>query len=47
MDVSDGYNHIAAEIDVGVDDVFLTGTFFLGGTNQAPVPIGLWTEIVD
>jgi len=47
MDVSDGYNHIAAEIAVDVDDVVLTGTFFLGGTNQAPVPIGLWTEIVD
>jgi len=47
MNVSDGYNHIAAEITVGVDAVLLTGTFFLGGTNQAPVPVGLWTEIID
>ena len=47
MNVSAGYNYISAVVTVGGNTCALTGTFFLGGTNQAPVPIGLWTEIVD
>jgi len=47
MEVSAGYSYIGAIITVGTGAVVLMAAFFLGGTNQAPVPTGLWTEIVD
>ena len=47
LDVDGGFAYIQGIFTIGVGDVTLTGMLLLGGTNQAPVPIGNWTEIVD
>ena len=47
LDVDGGFSFINGTFTIGTDTVTFTGMLLLGGTNQAPVPVSAWTEIVD
>jgi hypothetical protein len=46
LDVDGGFSYIQGIFTIGTNNVVFTGFLFLGGTNQAPVPVTNWTEIV-
>jgi hypothetical protein len=47
LDVDGGFSYVMGFFIIGTNTVTFTGMLLLGGTNQAPVPVGNWTEIVD